>query len=152
MRDSGQCFPGPADVREHQKQALTYLDDSTSHCSMKKHATTADRRSGLLSTSKRRQLGNPDQQAIVSGQDSLSDEQNGEPESVITQVRLTTAWCQVQGAVWHTAPGRQHLHAYESPATLTFWLFKPVGRIAECLWCAGQRAHTRDHLQHRPPG
>lgn len=53
---------------------------------MKKHANAADRRSGLLSTSKRRQLGNPDQQAIVSGTDSLSDEQHAEPESVITQV------------------------------------------------------------------
>ena len=54
---------------------------------MKKHANAADRRSGLLSTSKRRQLGNPDQQAIVSGTDSLSDEQHAEPESVITQVQ-----------------------------------------------------------------
>ena len=54
---------------------------------MKKHASAADRRSGLLSTSKRRQLGYPDQQAIVSGTDSLSDEQHAEPESVITQVQ-----------------------------------------------------------------
>ena len=53
---------------------------------MKKAVNANDRRSGLLSISKRGQFGKLDQQAIVSGADSTADEEPAEAQNVITQV------------------------------------------------------------------
>ena len=106
---------------------------------MKKAVNANDRRSGLLSISKRGQFGKLDQQAIVSGADSTADEEPAEAQSVITQV--------IAQLLRNTA--RQGCSTSHILHTIVFEVPHVCTRVRKLKrYVAGQCTHTCCDLQH----